>query len=181
MLFRDVEEGDAVQPGRALLELALDGATEVVVFPAEENLPGIRLGAVARVSADAFPDSTFLARVTLVAPAVDPAQGTVEVRLAVDDPPGFLLPDMTLSVNIEVGRKAGAAVLPEDGVRALGTREPWVAVVEGGRLARRPVEVGLRAGAWVEILSGLGEGEGVVPAAGSPALGARVRVATPGR
>lgn len=176
VLIRDVEPGDAVQPGRTLLELSLDGPTEIVVFPAEENLGGIQVGALATASADAYPDQSFPARVSLVAPSVDAAQGTVEVRLLVEEPPPFLLPDMTLSVNIEVGRRDGAAVLPEEVVRGLGTLEPWVAVVDDGRLARRDVEVGLRAGAWVEILSGLEEGDAVVPAAGSPELGARVRV-----
>ncbi|HSW29817.1 MAG TPA: efflux RND transporter periplasmic adaptor subunit [Longimicrobiales bacterium] len=176
VLLRDVEPGDAAQPGRTLLEVALDGPTEIVVFPAEENLGGIQVGALATASADAYPDESFPARVALVAPSVDAAQGTVEVRLLAEAPPPYLLPDMTLSVNIEAGRRPGAAVLPEDAVRGLGTPEPWVAVVRDGRLERRDVEVGLRAGAWVEILSGLGEGEPVVPAAGSPEMGTRVRV-----
>jgi HlyD family secretion protein len=176
VLVRDVEPGDAAQPGRTLLELALDGPTEIVVFPAEENLGGIQVGAQATASADAYPDRSFPARVSLVAPSVDAAQGTVEVRLLVDDPPPYLLPDMTLSVNIEAGQRPGAAVLPESAVRGLGTPAPWVAVVRDGRLERRDVEVGLRAGPWVEILSGISEGEPVVGAPGSPDLGARVRV-----
>lgn len=176
VLVRDVEPGDVVQPGRTLLDLALDGPSEIVVYPAEENLGGIQVGAQATASADAYPDQAFAARVSLVAPSVDAAQGTVEVRLLVADPPPYLLPDMTLSVNIEAGRRQGAAVLPEDAVRGLGTPEPWVAVVRDGRLQRQDVRVGLRADAWVEILSGLAEGEPVVPAAGSPGLGARVRV-----
>jgi len=36
----------------------------------------------ALASADAYPDRTFEAEISLVAPAVDPDQGTVEVRLA---------------------------------------------------------------------------------------------------
>ena len=180
VLLRDVEPGDAVQPGRTLLELSVDGPTEVVVFPAEENLGAIRLDAVASASADAYPDQVFPARVTFIAPAVDPAQGTVEVRLTVTDPPAYLLPDMTLSVNIEAGRRPSASVLPEDAIRGLGTPEPWVAVVEDGVLVRRDVEVGLRADRWVEVLSGLAEGEAVVPPEGSPAVGERVRVTSGG-
>ncbi len=181
VLTREVEPGDAVQPGRALLELALDGPTELVVFPSEENLGQLRVGAPATASADAYPDSTFQARVSLVAPSVDPSQGTVEVRLAVDHPPAYLRPEMTVSVNIEAGRRAHASVLPESTVRGLGTDSPWVAVVRDGRLARQPVKVGLRTDQYVEILSGLTPGQLAVPPDGSPALGDRVRVhAAPG-
>jgi len=180
VLTRAVEPGDAVQPGRVLLEMAFDGPWELVVFPAEENLAQIRVGARATASADAYPDRTFSAVVSLVAPSVDPAQGTVEVRLSVPDAPDYLRPSMTVSVNIEAGRRDGAQVLPEEAVRGLGTPDPWVAVVEGGRLVRRTVEVGLRTDSWVEIRSGLGPTDAVVPPEASPALGARVRVAGEG-
>lgn len=181
VLLRDVEPGDAVQPGRTLLELALDGPTEIVVFPSEDNIEAIAPSAPATASADAYPERTFAARVSLIAPSVDPAQGTVEVRLAVPEPPAYLLPDMTLSVNIEAGRRPQASVLPEDAVRGLGTADPWVAVVSDGRLERKSVQVGLRTEGWIEITGGLAEDDQVVPAAGAPELGARVsaRPATP--
>jgi HlyD family secretion protein len=176
VLTRAVEPGDAVQPGRALLDLALDGPTELVVFPSEENLGQLHLGAPATASTDAYPDSLFQARVSLVAPSVDPSQGTVEVRLAVDHPPEYLRPEMTVSVNIEAGRQQNASVLPEEAVRGLGTDSPWVAVARDGRLARQPVAVGLRTDRYVEILSGVTLGELVVPTRDSPALGDKVRV-----
>ena len=176
VLLRSVEPGDAVQPGRVLLELALDGPTEVVVFPAEENLGQIRMGARAAASADAYPTESFAAEVSLIAPSVDPATGTVEVRLRVPDPPAYLLPDMTLSVNVEAGRRTDAAVLPEDAVRGLGTSSPWVAVVREGRVERRPVEVGLRSDSWVEIVAGLDDDEAVVATPDAPEAGERVRV-----
>jgi HlyD family secretion protein len=181
VLTRDVEPGDAVQVGRTLLDLALDGPTELVVFPSEENLSRLHVGAPATASADAYPDSTFQARVSLVAPSVDPSQGTVEVRLAVDEPPRYLRPEMTVSVNIEAGRRDHASVLPESAVRGLGTDSPWVAVVRDGRLTRQPVDIGLRTDRYVEILAGVAGGQLVVPPQDSPALGEKVRVhAAPG-
>jgi HlyD family secretion protein len=179
VLTRGVEPGDAVQPGRALLDLALDGPTELVVFPSEENLALLHLDAPATASPDAYPDSVFQARVSLVAPSVDPSQGTVEVRLAVDDPPAYLRPEMTLSVNIEAGRRQNAPVLPEEAVRGLGTDSPWVAVSREGRLVRQPVDVGLRTDRYVEILSGIADEDLVVPPGDSPPLGDKVRVRRP--
>ncbi|MEQ1856251.1 MAG: efflux RND transporter periplasmic adaptor subunit [Longimicrobiales bacterium] len=176
ILARMVEAGDAVAPGQVLLEMALDGPSELVVFPGEENLGRLTLGAAAVASADAFPDRTFAAVVSLIAPSVDPSQGTVEVRLAISDPPEWLLPDMTVSVNIESGRKLSAAVVPEDAVQGLGTEQPWVAVVRDGRLTRQDVTVGLRPAGFVEIASGLGDDESVALSVEADDVGSRARI-----
>ena len=113
---------------------------------------------------------------TLISPTVDPSQGTVEVRVAVPEPPDYLRPEMTVSVNVEAGRRAGARVLPEEAVQGLGAGETWVAVIAEGRLERREVDVGLRAGDRVEILSGLSANETVVLVDDPGAfLGKRVR------
>jgi HlyD family secretion protein len=178
VLQRRVERGDAVQPGRVLLQIAADGPTEIVAFPAEENLSRLTTGAHARVSADAFPADTFAATLTRIGPAVDPTQGTIEVRLIVPEPPDYLRPDLTVSVNLDAGRKSAASVLPVEAVRGLGTDSPWVAVVRDGRLERRDVTLGLRGDAFVELLGGVQLGEPVVLGAETLAPGARVRVRT---
>ena len=175
VLRRRVEPGDAVQAGRVLMELAAEGPTEVVAFPSEQNLAHLRVGAPARVSADAFPGDTFSARLERIAPSVDPAQGTIEVRLAVEDPPTFLRPDMTLSLNIELERRSGVTVLPVAAVRGIQTAEPWVGVVRNGRIERRTVVTGLQGDDFVEVQAGLDLGEHVVVGREDLAPGARVR------
>jgi len=177
ILSRSVEPGDAVSAGRVLLEIAFEGPAELVVFPGEENLRRLSLGAPVLASADAFPDQVFPAVVSLIAPTIDPAQGTVEVRLTMLEPPAYLLPDMTVSVNIETGRKTAAAVLPEDAVQGLGTDQPWVGVVNAGLLERVDIAVGLRATGYVEVSSGLAPGATVALSVGPGDIGRRVRVA----
>ncbi|MDH3208067.1 MAG: efflux RND transporter periplasmic adaptor subunit, partial [Gemmatimonadota bacterium] len=179
VLSRLVEPGDAVSPGRVLLDLAFDGPTELVVFPGEENLGSLKVGGTATASADAFPDQVFAAELALIAPSVDPTQGTIEVRLMVPNPPSFLLPDMTVSVNIETGRKGGAWVMREGAVEGLGTNDPWVGVVREGRVERQSVEVGLRAVGYVEILAGIAEDDMVVEGAAGVGIGSRVRADDP--
>lgn len=176
VLTRSVEPGDAVAPGQTLLEVALAGEPQLVVFPGEENLAGLAIGARATASADAFPEQPFEARVALIAPAIDPAQGTVEVRLSLPEPPDYLRPDMTVSVNIETGRSDAALVLPEQAVQGLGTADPWVGVVRDGRLERQSVEVGVRSSGFVQVVSGLDEGEAVARAVGEVEVGSRVRL-----
>lgn len=175
VLTRQTEPGAVAQPGQPLLEVAFDGPSELVVFPAEEDLGVLRLGAPAVASADAYPDQTFEASVSLIAPAVDPDQGTVEVRLAMPEPPEYLRPFMTVSVNIEAGTSAGASVLPARVVNDLGTDEPWVLVVRDGRAERQSLEVGLISEEWVEIVSGVSDGDAVIDAVDAPEPGTRVR------
>jgi HlyD family secretion protein len=171
---RDVEPGDVVQPGRMLLVVARDGPTQLSVLPDEKNLAFLGMGQPATASVDAFPDRVFPARVAYIAPAVDLSRGTVEVKLDVADPPPFLRPDMTVSVNVEVGRDPAALVLPAVAVRDTGT-DPWALVVRDGRAVRQPVKLGMRGEGAVQILSGLALGEAVVAQASSVGPGARVR------
>ena len=175
VVARRVDPGDAVTPGQVLIELALHGRTEIVAFASEETLGELRTGAPGVVSADAYPDETFDARIAWIAPAVDPSQGTIEVRLDVPEPPAYLLPDMTVSVNVEVARREAALVVPGDAVRGAGTDSAWVLVALDGRATRRSVRVGIVSDAGVEITDGLSEGDVVLPASVEP--GARVRVA----
>jgi HlyD family secretion protein len=174
VIARLVDPGDVVVPGQAVLELAAAGTTEIVAFASEDNLADLRIGAGALASADAYTAQRFAAQVTWIAPAIDPAQGTVEVRLGVRDPPAYLMPEMSVSVNIEVASRRNALVVSREAVHGLGTSAPWVLVESAGRALRRPIRVGVVGDAYVEVLSGLTTGERVLTTSAEP--GARVRV-----
>jgi HlyD family secretion protein len=171
---RDVEPGDVVQPGRTLLVVAREGPTQLSVLPDEKNLALLRLGQPATASADAYPDRTFPARVAYIAPAVDLARGTVEVKLDVENPPDFLRPDLTVSVNVETGRDPQALVLAAGAIRDPGA-DPWALVVRDGKASRQPVTLGIRGDGRVQVLTGLAAGEWVVSPAAAVGPGRRVR------
>lgn len=176
VLTRSVEPGDLVQPGRTMLALARDGKTQLSVQPDEKNLAELRLGQPAQASADAFPKQPFSATISYIAPSIDPQRGTVEVRFDVPTPPGFLRPDMTVSVNIEVGRHAEALVIPKESVMDQASGRPWLFVLNGSRIERRPVELGLRGDGQIEVLQGVAAGDAVVIPGSTPlASGQRVR------
>ena len=95
VITRTVEQGNVVQPGKALMVLSPTGKTEITIQVDEKNLSLIALAQPAVVSTDAFPDQTFDATLTYVQPTVDPNRGSVEVKLEVPKPPKFLMQDMT--------------------------------------------------------------------------------------
>jgi HlyD family secretion protein len=176
VLAAAVEPGDTVQIGDPIVELAADGETQLTIEPDERHLAWIRLGQRAAASADPFPGHVFEAEVCYVAPAVDPRRGSVEVRLCVQEPPAFLRPDMTVSVDLTVAQATQALTIPSDAVRDASTGAPWVLAVEDGRVVTRVVVLGIHGEGHSEIRSGLDEGDEVVAAANTALTeGQRVR------
>ena len=174
VLTRQAEPGDTAQIGRVLLTLAEEGETRIIASVDEKNLRHVRAGVLARAVADAFPGDPFDARVFYVAPSVDAERGTVEIRLVVPTPPEFLRPDMTVSVELQVGRRERTLRLASDAVRDIDT-QPYVLVARDGRAVRQTVGLGLRGIGTVEVLDGLAAEEQVILPT-SPALpGDRVR------
>jgi HlyD family secretion protein len=177
VLTRNAEPGDLVQPGRILFEIARDGATEILVPLDEKNLEVLALGQPAMCVADAYPSRPFPAQVGFIAPSVDPQRGTVDIRLTVAPVPDFLRQDMTVSVNVETGRRDAAIVVPNDALGAFDGDRAEVWLVADGRAARRTVTLGLRGLAMSEVVSGLAAGDRVLADAAAPvAEGDRVRV-----
>ncbi|MGZ5071512.1 MAG: efflux RND transporter periplasmic adaptor subunit [Usitatibacter sp.] len=164
LIARNVEAGSVVQPGRALMVLSPAGETQLVVQIDEKNLALLKLGQDALASADAYPGQRFAAQVAYINPGIDPLRGSVEVKLRVPQPPDNLIQDMTVSVDIEVARRASVLTLAADAVRDGATPTPWVLVARAGRAMRQPIRIGARGDGVVEVAEGLVEGELVVPA-----------------
>ena len=96
-------------------------------------------------------------------PGVDAARGSVEVKLAVAQPPLYLRQDMTVSIDIETARRTAAVVVPTSTLEDAATDQPWVLVVRDKRAVKQFVTLGLRGDTRIEVLTGIKAGEGVVP------------------
>jgi HlyD family secretion protein len=162
VLTRNVEPGDVVQPGRALLEIARTGKTEVLVPVDERNLGVLALGQPALCIPDAYVDRQFKALVDHIAPSVDPQRGTVDVRLAIPTPPDYLREDMTVTATITTGMRTAALAIPNDAIRSGPSNSARVLVVRLGRAVEREIELGLRGLTMTEVTQGLASGDWVV-------------------
>lgn len=172
---RDVEPGDLVQPGRALLQIARADSREILVPLDEKDMGPIRVGQSALVIADAYPAQVLEARVSFIAPAVDSSRGTIDIHLELLEPADFLRQGMTVSVDIRTGSREQALVLPNDALHERRGTGAQVLRWDGDRRVQRvPVQLGLGGTALTEVVGGLGEGDVVI--AEDLAEGRRVRV-----
>ena len=177
VLTRQVEPGQIVQPGKALLSLALAGPIQLVAQVDERFLEQLQVGQSTSVVADAFADQRFTAQVLSIAPAVDAQRGAIEVKFSIDKAPAaFLREDMTLSVEVETARRERALVLPLSALRSqTGSTSATVFIAQNGRAQTRTVRLGLRTLDAAEVLEGLAPGD-VVLLGGQPKPDRRVRL-----
>ncbi len=177
LIARNVEVGDVVQPGKALMTLSPSGKSQLLVSIDEKNLSLVALGQKALVSADAFPQQKFEAVVAYINPGVNAQTGGVDVKLDVPQAPAQLQQDMTVSVDIAVARQDQALVLSSALVHDLGSGTPWVLQAKDGVAQKVPLQLGLHSGNWVEVRQGLQEGDQVLPATPDMVPGMRVHAA----
>ncbi len=161
VLERKVTAGTAVTPGTPLFVVSDLAHLWAVAEIDETKLSLVRAGETAEIRVAAWPGEVFRGRVTVVGDAVNPRTRRVTVRCALPNPDGRLKPDMYAS--IAMGERAPRSILavPARAVQEIdGKSVVFVAGAEG-RFARRDVAVGGEADGWVEVVSGLEEGESV--------------------
>ena len=139
---------------QVLLEVSPDQARELALDqPAV--LPAQRLeGRITRIALQASPASRLL-EVELTFPAPDAGDSSSTAEPAI---PGTLV-----SVQVEVGRRSSALVVPSAAVREAAM---WT-VGSDGCAHRRTVSLGLAGDSQIEVLSGVEAGEQVVVAGAS--------------
>ena len=144
----------------------------------ETDIGNIRIGQEATFTVDAFTDKKFTARVSKISQtdvtnswdtsssSSSAASGTsviyYYVTLDVDDPENLLLPAMTARVVINTADRNDALVVPLSTLKTDAAGSYVLVLQEDGTQETRYVETGIYSDEYVEILSGLSEGEHVV-------------------
>lgn len=151
---REVSEGQYVNAGQSLVTLVQDAVVKVEFRIPERQLGRLRIGQLGRLSVSAYPHQTFEGTISLVHPEVDLATRTIGARLVVLNPDGHLRPGMFARVDLVLGQREGALVVPESAlIPALDSFSVYLVEEERARL--RPVKLGVRLPGRVELREGL--------------------------
>jgi len=179
VLRKEAEVGEVVAPSvgggltrGAVVTMADLASLEVEVDVNEAYIARVRRGQPARITLDAYQDTSFRGAVRQVVPTADRQRATVQVKVSIADRDPRILPEMGARVDFLVsdsGQTAPAPSaagparfrLPAAAVRESGGRSV-VWLVRDGRLQAREVEAGPVSGGFREVTKGLSGGERVV-------------------
>ncbi len=130
----------------------------------EEDAGRARVGMTAEVRPLGSPQ-VLHARISYVAPSIDPATRRLLVRAELPNPGGALKPETYASFTLITGTEHQSLVVPEQAVIFEGdTARVWIADRAHHRLALRQIVAGHVANGEVEVKSGLNAGDTVVTA-----------------
>ena len=167
VLSRSVTQGDYIETGTALFEVARLDPLWVQLDAYEQDLPRLSVGQRVRLEVEALPGATFEGRVSFVDPTLDPVRRTARVRVEVANPDGQLRPGFFAEAVVETPILTSSTPLVIPTSAALYTGRRSVVYVEedraDGRAYRpRTVRLGARMGDVYPVLTGLEKGERVV-------------------
>jgi len=161
VIEKNLVEGSAFSPGQRLYRIAPLARVWIEAEVYESELPLVEVGQTATVSLPHRPGRDLEATIAYVHPTLDPKTRTARLRLELPNPELVLRPDMYANVAIRVER-GERLVVPESAILHGGERSFVFLSLGDGRFQPRAVEIGLRSGELVEILSGLESGDEIV-------------------
>ena len=138
----------------------LSQGLEVTAKVPESDIGRIKIGQIANVRVDAFPDQSFAAEVRDIAPRAEKTNNVIsfEVELTLLDPPPFLRIGMTADVSFQTGRTAESTLVPTVAIVTEDGKPGVLLVGKNDQPTFQPIELGSSGGSQSAILSGVKPG-----------------------
>lgn len=112
-----------------------------------------------RVKVDAFPDRVFSGKVSRLSPVVDVTTRSTYMEANLENQENLLRSGMFAKVEVVMAKRDNTLSIP---IEALAEGGDVAFAAKDGKASRRTLQIGLRTEKYVEVQSGLAEGENVV-------------------
>jgi membrane fusion protein, copper/silver efflux system len=176
VIERNIADGSAARMGQTLLTIADLSTVWVEADVYEADLQLVSAGMQAAIRLPYLPGQQYTATVDYVYPYLETVSRTGRVRLSLDNADGALKPAMYAEVSLlaDLGHRLS---VPEEAVIVAGKSRVVFVDLGSGRLKPVRVNVGRRAGGYVEVQDGLSLGD-VVVTSGNFLVAAEARLKT---
>ncbi len=135
----------------------------------EIDIMNIQKGQHADITVDAVPGKVYSGTITFISPYSDISSTTVvkfDVKIQLDSPAPELKGGMSATATVKTYSNPQALLLPVPAIAYTSSEQPYVALVDNttGKAVYRPVTLGKQNFQYAEVVSGLQEGDRVMPA-----------------
>jgi RND family efflux transporter MFP subunit len=160
---RLVDPGAHVSTATPIFTLVAPETLKVIVNIPEKDVTLVRVGMVAKLQVNAYPERVFEGKIARLNSALDPSNRTLTAEVHVPNPTYALKPGMFAQVSLVLAEQKDAVVVPAEAVLEDEGKVFVYTVVENKAL-QRAVTRGWTRNSLVAITKGLDEGEQIVVA-----------------
>lgn len=162
--FRQVSVGSFIRPGDVVARLIDDTEMNLEFTVPSTFIRSLKKGTEISARTDDFPGKVFKGTITSLDNAIDPVTRSVRVRATLPNPEQILISGMFMEIIITAEPRKSLSV-PEQSIQPVGPKTFVFVVDESGTkpVAKRfEVKLGSLENGYLELLSGLNEGEKVI-------------------
>lgn len=165
-----IQEGFFVKPIDTMLAISPLEKVWVIADVFAKDASKIEVGQPATIQSDFFAGDIITSQVDYIYPNLNPQKNTLQVRFLLDNPDFTLKPQMFVNMAIQTGNDTDdvnntALMVLKDAVIQTGEQDRVVLVLGEGKFKSVEVQLGNYFGEYLEVLSGLLEGDRVVSSA----------------
>ncbi|HKT25477.1 MAG TPA: efflux RND transporter periplasmic adaptor subunit [Terriglobales bacterium] len=155
-----IRQGEYVQQGELLLQLANLKRVQVRAFVDEPEIGKLATGQPVNITWDALPGKSWHGEITQM-PYTITTYGTRnvgQVLCGIDNDDRRLLPNINVTVNVSIANKKDVVTVAREALHD-DENGRFVYLIRDGHLDRQPVEAGIANNTRIEITKGLEPGE----------------------
>ncbi|MCH8079952.1 MAG: efflux RND transporter periplasmic adaptor subunit [Proteobacteria bacterium] len=157
-----VREGMYVKPDTKILSLANLDNIWLLAEVFEKQANWVKVGQIAEAELTSMPGVIWKGNVEYIYPELNPVTRTLRVRLRFDNSEKKLMPNMYAHVTIFGKEQKDALSIPREALIRDAKQTRVIRALGDGRFQAQEVVAGIESGDWIEITSGLNEGDEIV-------------------
>lgn len=156
-----VDVGSNVGPQNPVAVVVQPGQMRVKLDVPAKYLNVIQLGTPVKMKVDSLGDGIFEGTIVTSSPVIDEKTRTAKVEVEMTNKDGILRHGMFAKIDLVVERRGGVIVVPYNSISWEGAKQ-FVYKIDGEKVFRKEVKVGMRNETHVELLEGASEGDTIV-------------------
>lgn len=161
---REATKGESGQDaGKRIMTIVNGSSVQVSGNIFEKDLKRVETGQSVRVKANGMPDRIFTGQISVIGSVVQGETRVVPVKAQLDNPNGALKPGMFAELEVITDRTPAALLaVPKSALVTTNDKKIIVFVQNGNTFQPTEITLGQSAGEFVEVKSGLFDGDRIV-------------------